>query len=84
MNANISFDCQGPKDNKGEKPDKKYFDFLSRNHENYDKIKIYFDDNYNNDLNEYQKEYYLKHLDLQYYQAATRIERILKNEKLYS
>ena len=66
MNANVSIDCQGPRDNNGEKPDKKYFDFLSRNHENYDKIKIYFENNYNNDLNEYQKEYYLKHLDDQY------------------
>ena len=66
MNANVSIDCQGPRDNNGEKPDKKYFDFLSRNHENYDKIKIYFENNYNNDLNEYQKEYYLKHLDEQY------------------
>jgi hypothetical protein len=66
MNANVNIDCQGPRDNNGEKPDKKYFDFLSRNHENYDKIKIYFENNYNNDLNEYQKEYYLKHLDDQY------------------
>ena len=47
-------------------PDKKIFDFLSRNNENYDMVKIYFSDNYENDLNEYQKEYYLKNLDKWY------------------
>ena len=66
MNCNVQIDAQGPKEIKGERPDKKYFNFLSRNYENYDKIKKYFNDNYNNDLNECQKEYYLKNLDDQY------------------
>ena len=57
-----------------EKPDKKYFDFLNRNNENYDKISIYFNDNYNNDLNEYQKEYYLKNLDDQYDEVDKKIK----------
>ena len=66
MNLNIQFTHGGPVDSKEQKPDKKYFNFLSRNFENYDKIKIYFENNYKNDLNEYQKEYYLKNLDEQY------------------
>ena len=74
MNANISIDCGGPRDNIGEKPAKKYFNFLSRNHENYDKIRIYFSDNYNNDLNQYQKEYYLKHLDDQYAEVEKKMK----------
>ena len=49
MNCNVQIDAQGPKEIKGERPDKKYFNFLSRNYENYDKIKKYFNDNYNND-----------------------------------
>ncbi len=64
MNKNIIINSGGPMENKNlEKPEKKYFDFLNWNNENYDKIIIYFNDNYNNDLNEYQKEYYLKNLD---------------------
>ena len=84
MNANIKIDCGGPKEDKeGEKPDKKYFDFLSRNHENYDKIKIYFSDNYNNDLNEYQKEYYKKHLDDQYVEVEKKMKNYSKIEKKF-
>ena len=63
-------------DNRGERPDRKYFNFLSRNYENYDNIKIYFNDNYNNDLNEYQKEYYIKHLDNQYSEAEQRMKEL--------
>ena len=74
MNLNINIDCGGPKEIKGEKPDQKYFNFLSRNYENYDKIKIYFNDNYNNDLNEYQKEYYLKNLDNQYAETEEKMK----------
>ena len=81
MNLNINIDCGGPKEIKGEKPDKKYFNFLSRNYENYDKIKIYFNDNYNNDLNEYQKEYYLKNLDEQYADAEKKMKEYEKNTK---
>ena len=67
MNKNVAINSGGPMENKNlEKPEQKYFDFLHRNNENYDKISIYFTDNYNNDLNEYQKEYYLKNLDNQY------------------
>ena len=66
MNLNIQFTHSGPVDSKEKKPEKKYFNFLSRNFENYDKIKIYFEKNYKNDLNEYQKEYYLKNLEEQY------------------
>ena len=67
LNKRTIIDCGGPHENLNvDKPDKKYFDFLSRNNENYDMIKIYFNDNYENDLNEYQKEYYLKNLDKWY------------------
>ena len=66
MNCNVQIDAGGPKEIKGERPDIKYFNFLSRNYENYDKIKMYFEANYNNDLNKCQKEYYLKNLDDQY------------------
>ncbi len=66
MNCNVQIDAGGPKEIKGERPDIKYFNFLSRNCENYDKIKMYFEANYNNDLNKCQKEYYLKNLDDQY------------------
>ena len=67
LNKNIIINNSGPMEDKNkEKPDKKYFDFLNRNFENYDKIEIYFNDNYENDLNECQKEYYLKNLDRVY------------------
>ena len=66
MNLNVQFTHGGPVDTNRKRPEKKYFDFLSRNFENYDKIKIYFNDNYVNDINEYQKEYYVKNLDKQY------------------
>ena len=78
MNANIYIDCQGPKETNGERPDKKYFNFLSRNYENYDKIKIYFNNNYNNDLNEYQKEYYIKNLDEQYAEVEQKMKEYEK------
>jgi len=61
-----------------EKPEKKYFDFLNRNNENYDKISIYFNDNYNNDLILYQKEYYLKNLDNQYDEVDEKIKEYKK------
>ena len=76
MNKNVEFTHGGPVDNRGERPDRKYFNFLSRNYENYDNIKIYFNDNYNNDLNEYQKEYYIKHLDNQYAEAEQRMKEL--------
>ena len=67
LNNNVSIDMGGPyyDVNKG-KPHKKYFDFLARDRENYDMIKIFFNKNYENDLNEYQKEYYFKNLDKWY------------------
>ena len=75
LNKNVTFGCDGPKDNNhGERPEQKYFNFLSRNFENYDKIKIYFEENYNNDINEYQKEYYLKNLDNQYNDCEKRMK----------
>jgi hypothetical protein len=75
LNKNVTFGCDGPKDNNhGERPEQKYFNFLSRNFENYDKIKIYFEENYNNDINEYQKEYYLKNLDNQYNECEKRMK----------
>ena len=67
LNKNVEINNSGPSDNKmGGKPAKKYFDFLSRKNENYDKIKIYFESNYENDLNKCQKEYYIKNLDIIY------------------
>ena len=78
MNCNVRIDCHGPQEIPGERPDKKYFDFLSRNFENYDKIKIYFNDNYNNDLNECQKEYYLQNLDEQYAEAEKKMKEYKK------
>ena len=75
MNLNVEFTHMGPKENPVQKkPDKKYFDFLSRNFENYDKIKIYFNDNYNNDINEYQKEYYVKSLDKEYEECEKKMK----------
>ena len=39
MNKNVVINEGGPMENKNiEKPDQKYFDFLHRNNENYDKI----------------------------------------------
>ena len=73
MNQSVRFGLDGPKKDEGKKPKLKYYNFLSRNFENYDKIKMYFESNYNNDLNEYQKEYYLKHLDNQYAEAEKKI-----------
>ena len=67
LNKNVRIDSGGPhEDLNKQKPDKKYFDFLSRDKENYDMVKVYFTDNYENDLNECQKEYYLKNLDKWY------------------
>ena len=75
MNLNVEFTHMGPKENPiQKKPDKKYFDFLSRNFENYDKIKIFFNDNYNNDINEYQKEYYVKSLDKEYKECEKKMK----------
>ena len=67
LNNNVSINMSGPyyDPNKGN-ADKKYFVFLARGRENYDMIKIFFNENYENDLNEYQKEYYLKMLDKWY------------------
>ena len=80
MNLNVRFTHGGPVEDQGkEKPDQKYFDFLSRNFENYDKIKIYFNDNYNNDINEYQKEYYLKNLDNKYAECEQKMKEYRNN-----
>ena len=37
MNLNVQFTHGGPVDTNIKRPEKKYFDFLSRNFENYDK-----------------------------------------------
>jgi hypothetical protein len=80
MNLNVRFTHGGPVEDQGkEKPDQKYFDFLSRNFENYDKIKTYFTDNYNNDINEYQKEYYLKNLDNKYAECEQKMKEYRNN-----
>ena len=79
MNLNVVFTHGGPVDNNEKKPEEKYFKFLSRNFENYDKIKIYFNDNYNNDINEYQKEYYLKNLDEQYTECEQKMREYRNN-----
>ena len=80
MNLNVRFTHGGPvEDQEKEKPDQKYFDFLSRNFENYDKIKTYFTDNYNNDINEYQKEYYLKNLDNKYAECEQKMKEYRNN-----
>ena len=75
LNKNVTIDSGGPhEDLNKEKPERKYFDFLSRNNENYDMVKIYFTDNYENDLNECQKEYYLKNLDKWYKKVLEKME----------
>ena len=80
MNLNVRFTHGGPvEDQAKEKPEQKYFDFLSRNFENYDKIKTYFTDNYNNDINEYQKEYYLKNLDNKYAECEQKMKEYRNN-----
>ena len=80
MNLNVRFTNGGPvEDQAKEKPEQKYFDFLSRNFENYDKIKTYFTDNYNNDINEYQKEYYLKNLDNKYAECEQKMKEYRNN-----
>ena len=80
MNLNVRFTHGGPVEDQGkEKPDQKYFDFLSRKFENYDKIKTYFTDNYNNDINEYQKEYYLKNLDNKYAECEQKMKEYRNN-----
>ena len=80
MNLNVRFTNGGPvEDQAKEKPDQKYFDCLSRNFENYDKIKTYFTDNYNNDINEYQKEYYLKNLDNKYAECEQKMKEYRNN-----
>ena len=77
LNNDISVDIQGPYYNptKG-KPAKKYIDFLGREKENYDMINIFFNENYENDLNEYQKEFYLKMLDKWYRKVLEKINQI--------
>jgi hypothetical protein len=80
MNLNVQFTHGGPVDTNTKKPEKKYFDFLSRNFENYDKIKIYFNDNYVNDINEYQKEYYVKNLDEEYANCEKKMKEQKNNE----
>ena len=80
MNLNVRFTHGGPVEDQGkEKPDQKYFDFLSRKFENYEKIKTYFTDNYNNDINEYQKEYYLKNLDNKYAECEQKMKEYRNN-----
>ena len=75
LNKNVIIDTGGPYEDKTkERPDKKYFNFLSRDKENYDMIKIYFEKNYENDLNEYQKEYYIKNLDKWYNKVLKKME----------
>ena len=74
LNNNVSINMGGPyyDPSKGN-PDKKYSDFLARDRENYDMIRIFFNENYENDLNEYQKEYYLKMLDKWYKKVLEKI-----------
>ena len=80
LNKNVQINLDGPHEDKTQsKPDKKYFDFLSRDNENYDMVKIYFTENYENDLNEYQKEYYLKNLDKRYKEVLKKMEEYKKN-----
>ena len=79
MNLNVQFTHGGPVDTNIKRPEKKYFDFLSRNFENYDKIKIYFNDNYINDINEYQKEYYVKNLDKKYAECVAKMREQRNN-----
>ena len=75
LNNNVSINMGGPYyDASKGNPDKKYSDFLARYIENYDMIKIFFNENYENDLNEYQKEYYFKVLDKWYKKVLEKIE----------
>ena len=75
LNNNVSINMGGPYyDASKGNPDKKYSDFLARYRENYDMIKIFFNENYENDLNEYQKEYYFKVLDKWYKKVLEKIE----------
>ena len=84
LNKNVYINTSGPfEDRSKEKPDLKYFNFLSRDKENYDMIRIYFNDNYENDLNEYQKEYYLKNLDKWYNKVLKKMQEYKKEEKPY-
>lgn len=81
LNKRVRIKTIGPyEDRTEEKPDKKYFNFLLRDKENYDMIKIYFNDNYENDLNEYQKEYYLKNLDKLYNEVLKKMKEYKKEE----
>ena len=83
LNKNVKINLHGPyKDYNESRPDKKYFDFLSRDRENYDMIKIYFTDNYENDLNEYQKEYYLKNLDNWYNKVLKQMDEYKNKPKI--
>ena len=75
LNNNVSINMGGPYyDASKGNPDKKYSDFLARYRENYDMIKIFFNENYENDLNKYQKEYYFKVLDKWYKKVLEKIE----------
>ena len=81
LNKNVLINTGGPIENKNEdEPDKKYFDFLSPNRENYDMISIFFEKYYENDLNECQKEYYLKILNKWYKEALKKMEDYKKTE----
>ena len=81
LNKNTRINSGGPHSVPNlEIPDKKYFDFLSRERENYDMVKIFFMDNYENDINEYQKEYYLKNLDKWYEKCLKEIDKYKKSE----
>ena len=80
LNKNVRIGWNGPHEDPNKiRPEQKYFDFLSRNNENYDMIKIYFDENYENDLNEYQKEYYIKNLDKWYNNVLKKMEEYKNN-----
>lgn len=75
LNINITFTNQGPTYSmEGKKSPKKVINFLSRNNENYDIIKMFFEANYENDINEYQKEAYIKNLDKKYNEVQKKME----------
>ena len=80
LNKNVRIGWNGQHEDPNKiRPEQKYFDFILRNNENYDMIKIYFDENYENDLNEYQKEYYIKNLDKWYNNVLKKMEEYKNN-----
>ena len=79
LNKNIIIDMGGPHESLNkDMPDKKIFDFLSRDRENYDMTKVYFEENYQNDINDYQKEYYIKNLDKWYNKVLSKMDEYKK------